>query len=95
MYTLDFSGQLKVCYQVKVQFIFNLGKPALVSTALKKVDAAAFLVSAGLPFGSVLKYSRYFSSEQEAAQYITLLHAVYKNRIISQPANPNGQLSLF
>jgi hypothetical protein len=89
-----------VCYQVLAQFAFYqepLGfyKPALVSTHVKKQKVQAFLVLSRLPFGSRLKYRRFFRTKKEAAQYVSYLHTVYKNRII--PASPlsGGQLLLF
>jgi hypothetical protein len=84
-----------LCYQVTAQFAFYQRRPALVSTHIKKQKAKAFLVLSGLPFGSGLKYRRFFSSEQEAARYVSYLHAVYKGRIIPNPALPGGQLTLF
>jgi hypothetical protein len=82
-----------VCYQVLAQFTFRQHKPALVSMHIKKQHARPFLVWFGLPFGSVLKHRRFFQTEQEAAQYVAYLHAVYKGRIIPNPALPDGQLS--
>jgi hypothetical protein len=89
-----------VCYQVLAQFAFNeepLGshKPVLVATHIKKQKAKAFLVSSGLPFGSGLKYRRFFHTKQEAARYVAYLRRVYKNRIFPFPALPSGQLYLF
>jgi hypothetical protein len=89
-----------VCYQVTAQFTFYeepLGshRPALVSTHIKKQEAKDFLVLSRLPFGSGLKYSRFFSTEKEASDYVTYLHKVYANRTIPNPALPGGQLSLF
>jgi hypothetical protein len=83
---LPHQGAFMVCYQVLAQFTFHQGRPALVSTHIKKQNAKAFLVRSGLPFGSGLKYRRFFSSEQEAARYVSYLHAVYKGRIIPNPA---------
>jgi hypothetical protein len=77
---------LKVCYQVLTQFAFYQRKPALVSTHIKKQNAKAFLVRSGLPFGSGLKYCRFFKTKKEAAQYVLYLHAVYNGRIIPHPA---------
>jgi hypothetical protein len=89
-----------VCYQVLVQYAFikePLGshKPVLVSTHIKKQNARAFLVLSGLPFGHGLKHRRFFRTEQEAVKYVFHLHAVYKNRIVSNPPLPGGQLYLF
>jgi hypothetical protein len=86
------------CYQVLAQFTFYeepLGshKPALVSTHIKKQNAKTFLVLSGLPFGSGLKYRRFFKTKKEAARYVSYLHAVYKDRIIPYPALPGGQIS--
>jgi hypothetical protein len=79
-----------VCYQVLAQFAFYqepLGsyKPFLVSTHIKKQEVKAFLVLSRLPFGSRLKYRRFFHTKKEAAQYVSYLHTGYKNRIISSP----------
>jgi hypothetical protein len=89
-----------LCYQVLAQFAFyqeplGFRKPALVSTHIKKQKAKAFLVLSRLPFGSRLKYRRFFRTKKEAAQYVSYLHTVYKNRII--PASPlsGGQLLFF
>jgi hypothetical protein len=49
----------------------------------------------GLPFGSSLKYHRFFRTKKEAAQYVSYLHAIYKNRIVPNPPFPGGQLLLF
>jgi hypothetical protein len=84
-----------VCYQVVAQFAFNQHKPVLVSTHIKKQNAKAFLVLSGLPFGSGLKVRRFFHTKQEAAQYVSYLHAVYKGRIIPNPPLLGGQLLLF
>jgi hypothetical protein len=78
-----------VCYQVLAQFIFSQHRPALVSTHIKKQNAKAFLVRSRLPFGSGLKYRRFFATEQEAVLYVAYLHAVYSNRIIP-PATDGG-----
>jgi hypothetical protein len=67
----------------------------LVSTHIKKQNAKPFLVLSRLPFGSRLKYSRFFSTEKEASDYVAYLHAVYKGRIIPNPPLPGGQLYLF
>jgi hypothetical protein len=83
------------CYQVLAQFIFYQRKPALVSTHIKKQNAKPFLVLSGLPFGSGLKYRRFFHTKKEAARYVSYLHAVYKGRIIPNPPLPGGQLLLF
>jgi hypothetical protein len=78
-----------VCYQVLAQFAFIQHKPVLVSTHTKKQNARAFLVRSGLPFGSGLKYRRFFKTEQEATRYVAYLHAVYKGRIVP-PATEGG-----
>jgi hypothetical protein len=75
-----------VCYQVTAQFVFHQHRPALLSTHVKKQKAKAFLVLSGLPFGHGLKYSRFFHTKKEAVQYVSYLHAVYKGRIIPNPA---------
>jgi hypothetical protein len=82
-----------VCYQVLTQFTFYQHKPALVSTHIKKQNARPFLVKPGLPFGHGLKYRRFFHTKEEAAQYVSYLHAVYKGRIIPNPPLPGGQVS--
>ena len=84
-----------VCYQVVAQFAFIRHKPVLVSTHIKKQNAKAFLVQPGLPFGSGIKYRRFFNTEQEAVQFVSHLHAVYKNRIVPNPPLPGGQQYLF
>jgi hypothetical protein len=84
-----------VCYQVTARFTFHQRKPALVSTHIKKQKAKAFLVLSGLPFGHGLKYSRFFHTKKEAAQYVAYLHKVYEGRIIPNPALPGGQQYLF
>jgi hypothetical protein len=84
-----------VCYQVSAQFTFCNRKPALVGMHIKKQNAKAFLVFSGLPFGSGLKYRRFFHTRQEAARYISYLHAVYTGRIIPNPPLPGGQQYLF
>jgi hypothetical protein len=84
-----------VCYQVLAQFAFIQHKPVLVATRIKKQKARAFLVLSGLPFGSTLKHYRFFRTKKEAAQYVSYLHAVYKNRIVPNPPLPGGQLLLF
>ena len=84
-----------VCYQVLVRYAFIQYKPVLVSTHTRKQNAKAFLVRSGLPFGSGLKYRRFFKTKKEAAQYVSYLHAVYKGRIIPNPPLPGGQLYLF
>jgi hypothetical protein len=83
-----------VCYQVLARFTFYQHKPALVSTRIKKQTARPFLVRSGLPFGSGLKYRRFFHTKKEAARYVAYLHAVYKNRIIPNPPL-DSQLYLF
>jgi hypothetical protein len=84
-----------VCYQVSAQFTFFQGKPALVSTHIKKQHAQSFLIRSGLPFGSGLKNRRFFRTKKEAVRYVSYLHAVYKGRVIPHPALPGGQLALF
>ena len=84
-----------VCYQVLAQFAFIQHKPVLVATHIKKQTARVFLVRSGLPFGSGLKVRRFFKTEQEAAQYVSYLHAVYKGRIVPNPPLPGGQQYLF
>jgi hypothetical protein len=84
-----------VCYQVLVQYAFIQHKPVLVSTHIKTQNVRAFLVRSGLPFGSCLKHRRFFRTEQEAAQYVSHLHVVYKNRIVPNPPLPGGQQYLF
>jgi hypothetical protein len=84
-----------VCYQVLAQFAFYQRKPALVSTHIKKQNARSFLVRSRLPFGSGIKYRRFFKTKKEAARYAAYLHAVYKGRIIPNPPLPGGQLLLF
>jgi hypothetical protein len=84
-----------VCYQVLAQFAFYRYKPVLVAAHIKKQKGKPFLVSSGLPFGSGLKYRRFFKTKQEAARYVSYLHGVYKNRIMPYPALPGGQLYLF
>jgi hypothetical protein len=84
-----------VCYQVLVQFAFVQHKPVLVTTHIKKQKVRAFLVRSGLPFGSGLKYRRFFRTEKEASGYVTYLHTVYKNRVVPNPPLPGGQQYLF
>jgi hypothetical protein len=84
-----------VCYQVIAQFTFIRHKSALVAMRIQKKKARAFLVKSGLPFGHGLKYRRFFKTQKEAAQYVSYLHAVYKDRIISNPPLSGGQLYLF
>jgi hypothetical protein len=84
-----------VCYQVLVRYAFIRHKVVLVSTHTKKQNVKAFLVRSGLPFGHGLKHRRFFKTEQEAAQYVSHLHRVYKNRIVSNPPLPGGQQYLF
>jgi hypothetical protein len=84
-----------ICFQVSARFTFCNRKPALVATHIKKQNAKAFLVLSGLPFGSGLKVHRFFHTKKEAVQYVSHLHAVYKGRIIPNPALPGGQLLLF
>jgi hypothetical protein len=75
-----------LCYQVTVQFTFHQHGPTLVSTHVKKQRAKAFLVLSGLPFGHGLKYSRFFKTKKEAAQYVAYLQSIYKGHIIPNPA---------
>jgi hypothetical protein len=91
----DSIGGFMVCYQVSVQFAFIRHKTVLVSTHIKKQKAKAFLIFSGLPFGSGLKYRRFFKTKKEAFGYVSHLHAVYKNRIVPNPPLPGGQLYLF
>jgi hypothetical protein len=84
-----------VCFQVTAQFAFCQHRPALVSTHIKKQRAKAFLVQSGLPFGHGLKVRRFFKIKEEAAQYVSHLHAVYNGRIIPNPPLPGGQQYLF
>jgi hypothetical protein len=84
-----------VCYQVVAQFVFIQHKLFLVSTRIKKQHARAFLVQSGLPFGHGRKHRRFFRMEEEAALYVSYLHAVYKDRMVSNPSLPGGQLYLF
>jgi hypothetical protein len=88
-------GGFMLCYQVLAQFTFYQGRPALVSTHIKKQNAKVFLVQSDLPFGSRLKYRRFFQTKKEVAQYVAHLHAVYKGRIIPNPPLPGGQQYLF
>jgi hypothetical protein len=85
-------GGLVVCYQVLAQFAFHQHRPALVSTHIKKQNVKAFLVKSGLPFGSGLKYRRFFHTKKEVTQYVLYLHAVCKGCIIPNPPLPGGQL---
>jgi hypothetical protein len=84
-----------VCYQVLARFTFIRHKAALVSTRMKKQNARPYLVLSGLPFGSVLKYRRFFHSRKEAARYVAHLRRVYKNRMAPKPPLPDGQQYLF
>jgi hypothetical protein len=84
-----------VCYQVLAQFAFSekpLGfhKPVLVATSIKKQNAKVFLVLSRLPFGSGLKSRRFFKTKKEAAQFVSYLHRIYKNRIAPNPAMDGG-----
>jgi hypothetical protein len=90
-----YNRRLVPCFQVSVQFAFSNHKAVLVSTHIKQQQAPAFLVRAGLPFGSGLKYRRFFLSEKEAAAYAACLNRVYENRTALGPVFPGGQLSLF
>jgi hypothetical protein len=67
----------------------------LVSTHIKKQKVQAFLVLSGLPFGSGLKYRRFFKTKQEAAQYVSYLRRVYKNSTVHHPVRTGGQLILL
>jgi hypothetical protein len=88
-------GGFMVCYQVLVQYAFIQHKAVLVSTHTKKQNAKPFLVLSGLPFGSGLKYRRFFKTKKEAARYVAYLHAVYKGRVVPNPPLPGGQQYLF
>jgi hypothetical protein len=84
-----------VCFQVTSRFAFHqepLGshKPVLVSTHIKKQKAKPFLVRSRLPFGSGLKYRRFFRTKKEAADYVSHLHTVYTNRTIPNPPATDG-----
>jgi hypothetical protein len=94
------TGVSMVCFQVTAQFAFIQHKSVLVSTHIKKQNARAFLVLSGLPFGSGLKVRHFFKAKKEAVRYVSHLHAVYKNRIVPNPAMDGGyknvaQLYLF
>jgi hypothetical protein len=89
------QGVFMICYQVLVQYAFIHHKAVLVSTHIKKQNARAFLVRSGLPFGHRLKHHRFFKTKKEAVQFVSHLHAVYKNRIIPNPPLPGGQQYLF
>jgi hypothetical protein len=92
------SGQnrrLVPCFQVSAQFAYSGHKPVLVSITVKQQKAPPFLVGTRLPFGSGLKYRRFFRSEKEASAYAAYLNRVYANRRVLGPACPGGQLSLF
>ena len=89
-------GGPMVCYSVLVRFTFHQHRAALVATHIKKHhNARPFLVRHGLPFGSGLKYRRFFATKKEAARYVSYLYAVYKGRIIPNPPLPGGQLAWF
>jgi hypothetical protein len=83
------------CFQVSVAFTFSSPKPVLVSVTVKQQKAPAFLVKACLPFGSPLKYRRFFRSEKEASAYAAYITKIYANRTVSGPVYPWGQQSLF
>jgi hypothetical protein len=83
------------CYQVSVRFAFIQHKAVLVSTHVQQQKAKAFLVRSGVPFGSGLKYRRFFKTKKEAAGYVSYLHTVYKNRMVPTPPVSGGQLTLF
>jgi hypothetical protein len=84
-----------ICYQVLVRFAFRQHKAVLVSTAVKKQKAPAFLAASGLPFGSPCKHCRWFATKKEAALFVAYLHKVYANRTAPGPAHSGGQLELF
>jgi hypothetical protein len=84
-----------ICYQVTAQFTFYQYKPVLVSIGIKKPKAKASLVFFALPVGHGLKVRRFFHTEQEAAQYVSYLHKLYKNRMAQNLTLPGGQLLLF
>jgi hypothetical protein len=79
-----------LCYQATAQFVFTKHKAVLVSTHIKKQKAKTFLVHSGLPFGSGLIVRRFFKTRKEAAWYVDCLHAVYKGRIVPNPAAMDG-----
>jgi hypothetical protein len=83
------------CYQVTTQYAIIQNKAVLVSIHTKKQEARAFLIQSWLPFGSGLKYSRFFKTKEEASEYVSYINTVYKNRVVSYPALPGGQLYLF
>jgi hypothetical protein len=83
-----------LCYQVTARFTFHQQKPVLVSTIPKSRTPRRFLSDPRLPFGHRLNVCRF--SKKESAQYVSYLHTVYKNRMISNTAAvSSGQLSLF
>jgi hypothetical protein len=89
-----------LCYQVTARFSFINHKAMLVSTNIKKLDnAQVHLVLSGFTFGSGLKICRFFLTKTQAAQYVSYLNKVYKNRKgpvpSPAPAGSGGQLSLF
>jgi hypothetical protein len=84
-----------VCYQILTRFVFFHHKSVLVSTAVKKQKAPAFLVLSGLPFGSPCKHRQWFATEKEAAQFVSHLQKVYVKRAAPRPAGLGGQLELF
>jgi hypothetical protein len=84
-----------VCFQVFARFAAHRHKAVLVSTHIKKQNAPAFLVLSRLPFGSGLKYRRFFRTKKEAARYVSYLRSIYKSRSIPNPARSGGQLYLF
>jgi hypothetical protein len=61
----------------------------LVSTRITKQRAQAFLVLSRLPFGSGLKYRRFFKTKKEAAGYVAYLRRVYRGRMVP-PATDGG-----
>jgi hypothetical protein len=84
-----------LCYQVTAQFVFHQHRPVLVSTHIKKQNAKAFLVFPACLSVMVSNTAVFFHTKKEASGYVSRLHTVYKNRIISSPALPGGQLLLF
>jgi hypothetical protein len=84
-----------VCYQVTARFAFYRRKPVLVSTAVKKQNAKAFLILSRLPFGRGLKTRRFFKTKKEAARFVSYLRGVYADRTAPSPACSGGQPELF
>jgi hypothetical protein len=54
-----------VCYQVLARFVFHQGRPALVSTHIKKQNAKAFLVLSGISFGSASLLGAFSTPEKK------------------------------